>query len=285
LSEIIEETFADLHRRHVTQFKGLYDAVTKEIEQYRDNAENGLSEHEREWLTTLILGFRERFETWIPEETKYLQTLYGQTDEPFTLPCHAYLHIAYDLPLVIAATLQPRAGSNAPVVNKDRARQIFFSMTGAFKNAMNSDWPKPMMVALLQLRALDAEGLFLNWIALLRAGAWNSACDLAHARETDRPTLRRKLHQQIYETLKNARAHSRIWGKIFALVPPDPIAMWSGAATIALALGAAALGWESIGLAAVSVGLLPVFQHILKRTYARKLAKLYRTLSPPSRQR
>jgi hypothetical protein len=262
-----EGVLANVHRTRVAAFESLYDEITKQIEKYRDDGKNGLSDNEREWLTTLIIGFRERFKNWIPEETTYLRTIYERKrSDTFVLAAHAYLHIAYDLPLVIAGTLGPRTGSITPPLNEHRARQLFLSLRETFERAFRSSWSKPTLVKLLQ--AIDqgqGRPVFTSWVIQLRNGAWHSACDLAYAR-VDQPAL--KLHQQVQSNLERALARFWLWDKIFAFQAPDPIAS-SIAGVITLLTFAGAVEWHSLDLAITTIVFLPVLQHVLKRFFTR----------------
>ena len=93
------------HPSRVIPLQSLYAEVTKQMAGFRDDEAQELSTEERHWLTTLIGGFEERFTNWVSNEKTYLQMLYTQKSKVVTMAGHAYLHVCYDLPIVMPIIL------------------------------------------------------------------------------------------------------------------------------------------------------------------------------------
>src|SRR5262245_11896608 len=87
-------------------FRLLYDEVT-ELMQLQSE---GLEGKERLWFESLIQGFQTEYEAWPkkPHVIRYLIRLRGSW-QLLRVMAHTFLHIAYDLPRVIADSLRPQS--------------------------------------------------------------------------------------------------------------------------------------------------------------------------------
>ena len=279
-----ELPFSEIHRERVAQFESLYNLVTQEIEGFRDSLPNALAADDRQWLTALIFGFRKRYDEWIPQEIEYLKTLYDASGDTFTVCGLAALHIRYDLPVVIAATL--RGGTeNERLARADHYEQIYFALEKAFKNAMDKPWDKPWVVEFLQSPLLELEAAFLTWLLKMRSDAWFEAKKLARSTEAERASVEDQLHKDVQDRLDFAlTTKGWLWAKIFALATPHPIFAWSGVLFIAASISGVAVllpGWLS--LIGYVLAPLPIVIKLAFRTIAfAQFKKMLASFLPPS---
>jgi len=278
-----ERPFSEIHRARVARFESLYNSVTEEIETFRDRVPNALPPDDRQWLTTRIAGFRERYEAWFPQEIEYLEKLYSQNWNTFTVCRHASLHISYDLPVVIAATL--RGGTEVErLLRADHYEEIYVNLERTFINAIHKPWDKPWLIEVLQWRPLEVEGLFLTWLLALRRHAWFRAKGLVRSTEDDWASLETHLHKEVQETLELALKNLTWWGKLFALSAPRPIPGWVGAELIAaLVSGVAFLlsSWLALALG-FQIGLPFLMNFVFKKIAVIQLNKMLNSFLPRS---
>lgn len=232
-----------VHQRRVRRFQSLYRSVTLQMRRYRDDATNALTVDEIQWLSNLIAGFQERFDNWPTHEIEYLEALYGQNWDTFTVAGHAYLHVSYDLPIVIADSLLGQAASQKALVSTVRASEIYLSLEKGFKDAVHSDWEKPFLVKLFLWRRLEFDTVFLAWLVHLRNGAWIHASQIASSSDSDRSELREALHERVQQKLARALEQTWPWSRIFGLSSPGALTAWGAAAVVGLplAMGVGAL--------------------------------------------
>jgi hypothetical protein len=117
---------------------------------------------------------------------------------------HAYLHVSYDLPIVISQSLQA-----SHLHSQARASQIYMALESGFKAATRSAWNKPLLVKFLLWTPLQFDPVFLGWLIQLRNAAWIHAVYLANVSEDERPAAKISLHRDIEERLR--RALQQFW--------------------------------------------------------------------------
>src|SRR5262249_21151167 len=144
---------------------------------------------------SLVSGFYDRFVRWPSDEPEYLSLLYTQNWGTFTVAGHAYLHVSYDLPVVIADTLPPKFQSDTDPESQTRAANIYLSLEKAFRDAVQSNWDKPLLIKFLLWRPFEFDLIFLGWLIELRRGAWIHAEMLSKISDEHRARWRLRLHQ------------------------------------------------------------------------------------------
>jgi hypothetical protein len=254
------------------------------MERFRDDNGNGLTPDERKWLTSLIVGFYSRFVRWPSDETEYLSQLYRQNWETFTLSGHAYLHVSFDLAVVIAETLrEQQAHSDNPLESQARAAEIYLALEKGFRDAVRSNWDKPPLVKFLLWRPFEFDSLFLAWLIQLRNSAWIHALKLSAAPDDrHRRALKLRLHAAVLSKLEDALTQSWPWSKIFGLSAPGALAAWGSAAGATLPLGIAMSAF-SLPLAIGTEILFPVLLRGLFETLAKsRLNKLIESFESPT---
>lgn len=119
----------------VKPFKLLYESVDRGLERYLDD-HGGLDAQAKQWLEWLIDNFRDEFDAWPSRRhlKPYLNKLRSRSTDPaLRLAGHAYLHVAYDMPRVIARSLRTnfpgrttnQTGSRVP---RDAAKLVYLDV-------------------------------------------------------------------------------------------------------------------------------------------------------------
>jgi len=212
-------SFGAIHADRVIPFESLYLVVTKNLEAYVDT-DPDLSGGERKWLTYLGSAFRARYRNWLTEEITYLQKLYTQDWDTFTLTAHIYLHICVDLTLVLLESFRLRGDDGEPLVTRTRGRAIFQRIEAAFETAIHANWKKTHLIRILSSRVLEFDTLFIGWAAGLRNTAWDLATELHTLKPPDQDSLIRGLRQDVQSKMESALQRFWLWAKIFSLRAP-----------------------------------------------------------------
>jgi hypothetical protein len=160
------------------EFASLYARVTADLKRHLDSEQQSgrLSPADRVWFDSLIVGFDAEFQRWPTYTTgpvfEYLDLFESRRASPhLRLAAHAFLHIAYDLPRVISATLQLQ-----PAYTRESMRIAFLR-------------PGPVLLKVFLAHARDGQlGLFARllgrleparaiafWVLALRSIAWVQA--------------------------------------------------------------------------------------------------------------
>jgi len=169
------------------EFELLYRRVTGVLQDFVRRKTNWSSDEEK-WFVDLISGFLNEFEIWDtpttpPSIRQYLQ-LFDRESAQVRLASHAFLHIAYDLPRVIAQTLRPPS-------TEARLGQIFLEPSPLFLKAF-VDFAKEGGFGLMgRLLGWKPSRIVGFWTLALRSQAWIHAMVLAEllakARSSSRP--------------------------------------------------------------------------------------------------
>jgi hypothetical protein len=214
-------------------FSLLYGEVTKVMTAYGI----GLAAQEKQWLVYLIEAFWKNFEAWEykPEVRDYLLRFKRRgVFTVYQLIGHAYLHIAYDLPRVIADShtntygtpLTDPLGMDIPqAIPMDRARLIYLGPGPNFLALMQetSGWPSVTGIfALLKIVPFRKSlmGTFGYWIVALRTVAWIHADSLRES--GNRATLEQSLLasvKQAADEVDQQRRNPFAW--LVRLFPPN----------------------------------------------------------------
>lgn len=176
-------------------FHLLYEEVTRKLNEYLDNPlnEDALSTLEKEWLRYLIHSFRDNYKAWEkggPRLIRYLNRFRTLFSSPyaFRLIGHAYLHIAYDLPRIVADSLsndgysasgKDPLGRDLPIaIDRVRARGIFQKQSPLFLELAEKAFRRygiagiPGVISKLIPERLSLFRVFGNWVVGLRMSAW-----------------------------------------------------------------------------------------------------------------
>lgn len=166
---------------NVKPFSILYEKVEQYLTAYVSNRKNPdrLSLQEKEWFTFLITNFRTEFSKWEADLKlhHYLDYFRDGSNAYKTLGC-AYLHIAYDLPRVIADSLKVQH-SFASGLDIGRARGIYLQQAPAFFELIeNHGTNKEVFGRFFSFLngiipdRFSLVGVMGNWILALRTTAW-----------------------------------------------------------------------------------------------------------------
>lgn len=237
----------DLHLAELTsRFGAVYRAVSIRLSQYvsRSLLLGRATPRSLAWYADLIPLFFREFKQWErprhPEIAAYLGIFHQKKIPPLVrLAAHVYLHIAFDLPIVISEQLPPLSPTELL-----QCQLLHQGATPAFREALRDSrrvfgWPERL------LRILpfydSAVATLTQWALALRATAWIHA-EIMASPYSNRGHLRNRL----------ARAVRLAAEEIQAKMPPDPPSIWPQvlaltpggkwvAATIALAIASGAL--------------------------------------------
>lgn len=245
---------SEVHTSGVSCFESLYRNVTRAMEEFRDDPANRLIRDEQKWITCLVDGFKARYDNWASAETSYLDTLYRRRPprKLVRFAGHAYLHIAFDLPVVIAESLVTNKDGTKPLVSASRGSQIFGQLEDALESALRADWERPLSVEVaLKLKWDDA---VLGWVVGLRNSSWKHAVELADASPEAWPRIVDGLHNDVHAKLKKALRISAPLVAILALRPPrTPVPVFAG---LELLLWVLLSWWFDYRVATVVTGLV-----------------------------
>lgn len=196
------------------RFDELYGAVTRDLMLWVGDEfkETRLDMRQAHWfLAELIPGFETEYTNW-PHLTGDLRTYLTHFDAPrvhadLRLAAHVFLHIAYDLPRVIANTIDAdpsvRSWGRAPFVRPNpRFLKVFLRemRSGRFGVAarLASQW--------------DAAQMLGYWVIALRSVAWIHGEILADATGGLRPILEDRMARGLCEAGQLARQHRWLFG-------------------------------------------------------------------------
>lgn len=169
---------------HTERFGGLYRDVTADLEAFVAHGEEDgtIPTLQAKWFRDLIIGFTTEFRRW---PTYALGTPLGDYLELFEnrkihrdlrLAGHVFLHIAYDLPRVIADSF-----SATPTMRSD-GRRVFIHPTPRFLRVFLSYARKGALGVLPRIAAsFDALRVLAYWVIALRTIAWVHAEVLSDA--------------------------------------------------------------------------------------------------------
>jgi hypothetical protein len=181
------------------------------------------------WFHTLVSGFQTEYDKWGGDRvTKvYLKRCHRKAPKLFHLMADAYLHIAYDLPRVIADSAHHLRPSLPPVFTKDdlpiQASLLFQSMAPVFQKCFTEHG--------MTIRIGGLYGLFSSliprgwirppghWVLALRNAAWIHA-EILEKSGARRPHIETKMKRAV---LSAAREVTRIKSMCMWWWPAPPI--------------------------------------------------------------
>jgi hypothetical protein len=233
------------------EFHALYEAITDELYLFITEAEasGNANPDETTWFTLLIEGFADEFAGWAtspqPAIRNYLR-LFGSSSRLVKVAAHAFLHVAYDLPRVLATNM------NHPNTDKVRLRNLFLRPAPRLRQAFRDHLRAGRLGWVLKpLGRFEAVDVLAYWIIALRSVAWIHAEILADA-PAQRGHWEANLARALYDAGEETRSRWWILGvprlEISRLFQISPVSIvprgFAGAAlTFAgLVLGATVVG-------------------------------------------
>lgn len=199
--------------KEIEPFGLMYEGVEYRLEWYVDNPVNPdrLSDSEKDWFNFLIENFRAEFDEW-PKDEKlrpYFDHFLGRP-KPYRAMGGAYLHIAYDLPRVIADSLAPERTFNDDL-DFGRARGIYLQQTPTFFKVIEEYGTKMKIFGPFALinfliswinPRLSLAGVMGSWILALRTTAWVHGEILHDSTSEMRRNLEKNLRSAVIEATR-----------------------------------------------------------------------------------
>ncbi|GEM_PF-2725412 len=227
---------AEFNKRLVP-FSKTYGEVTKRLSDYRTHNPDSLAPYELDWFGGLITDFQNEFDKWKNTNhplRKHLEAYLGTNKRAFWLIGSVYLHVAFDLPRVIADKMPDVFKGKYPDCLR-RARGIYLKQAPVFLEVFRqfaSDtevvgklawltWPMPKGV-------LEVVG---HWVLALRTSAWIHGETFYQAEQGENAHLnqRKELEEALSEAVKQAFEEKKWWphapgglGLLLAAVPQAP---------------------------------------------------------------
>lgn len=216
-------------------FTRLYAAVKSELRLFMAEAEANFEANrdELDWFEAIVQGFDTEFNAWQtttnPHIENYLRHFDNASSRTLRVAGYAFLHVAYDLPRVLADHMHDPGTDRVQLRNlflrpAPRFRQVFLQQMHAKFSLRNLGLLKPLEI-------------LAYWLIALRSVAWIHAEILA-----DRPGMRPQYETHLARALLKAgeEALSKRWilgvpdleiSRLFQFAPA-PV-MWSDRATSA----------------------------------------------------
>jgi len=164
------------YRENTASFRLLYDSMTEELSKYA----GGLpARNEREWFQELIEGFEREFEAWERNLRlrRCLERIAGVRTQALRVIGHAYIHIGYDLPRVIADSFSHRQAHEV-----SRLQECYLDATNVVRETFEAAATKRSIfggygpVFWIVRRAPIVRYLDLGaWAIRLRERSWDAA--------------------------------------------------------------------------------------------------------------
>jgi hypothetical protein len=186
-------------------FLSLYDDVTVALRSFvRAGLKHGsMTKDEQLWFEQLIGGFDGKFKDWPNAKRgtaigEYLRLFDARrVSKPLRVAGHAFLHVAYDLPRVIADSLNSR-----PATDRPRLRSLFLMPGPVFRERFMAQARAGTFGVLLRpVGHLRPAEILAYWLLSLRSVAWIHAETLADSGGL-RPTLESQLADGLLEAGK-----------------------------------------------------------------------------------
>jgi hypothetical protein len=212
----------------------------------------------QEWFKELSAGFHREFEAWAhyPETHpigSYLRDFEQVRSKSLRLAAHAFLHVAYDLPRVIADTLQASSYGDRRAL-----RSFFLRPAPLFRQMLVNQVRGGAFGAILRpLGFFESTEILGYWLLALRSVAWIHAESLADS--PDRTVLEWQLAGALWATGRRAR------GKIEKL---DNSQLFQATA----AVGFPGLEWRTLGYIA-SILVATATATFAVRSYHQRIAR------------
>ena len=233
--DLNSEEFTELYAEVTRELKGFVSIAVK-----HPDAALKINDSEAGWFLALIDKFEFQFtKVWIVDRELYpYLDRCNNADPLMRLASHAFLHISYDLPRVIATSFswthlpRPHHGISYIPPLKNRFRTVFLRPAPLFRKAFLASAKKGTLGFMGRLVGLfEPAEILAYWVISLRTVAFIHAEILA-----DDPSARKLLEKQIIEGIDDAskKAFSKKWLKllqvpkldnntIFQLLPPTAL--------------------------------------------------------------
>lgn len=154
------------HEKNVRPFRGLYDRITEYLTLHADELDNTSL---RDWVHGLIDAFESRYREWPVREQEFLGVIYSRDDQYFHLTSLAYLHIMYDLPIVLAESLK-----DIPESKLRDYQKVYCVLHRIIRNAFLSNWEGKSLLLNLSGQEVWQKSID-QWLHGLRDRAWQNA--------------------------------------------------------------------------------------------------------------
>jgi hypothetical protein len=186
-------------------FDRLYESVTRLVRGHVAERRPPLAEGERAWLLALVEEFYAERLLWSEERyAAYVSRMARFRPRALRLCLGAFLHIAYDLPRVIADHW-PGASGTGLTLDEVRSQYLYFELDGLLGPAISEVAAHRDVLGLLAVTgripiAKRAMGTLMFWALSLRAHAWLHARALGGADGT-RADVERAMLQAVEAAL------------------------------------------------------------------------------------
>jgi hypothetical protein len=252
-------------------FGRLYDAVTAELRLFiAEAAQRGeVTPAEIEWFEDIIVGFTAEFDAWPvtpqPHIRGYLDLFDTTPSRILRIAGHAFLHVAYDLPRVLANHM------NHPQINRNQIRNLFLRPAPRFRQVFRQHLRKGGFGFILRpVGSVGPVEVLAYWLIALRSVAWIHAEILADS-QADRIRLEQELAAALHAAGDDARSKPWIFGvprleisRLFQFAPA-PIS-FNRFAMIFMVIFSVLFGMIWFREQSVSTKIQTLGQHILLET-------------------
>jgi hypothetical protein len=196
-----------------TAFADLYGDVTSALERHIREQESlgALTALDAAWFRALISGFQTEYLKWPAYRGthlgEYLQLFENERIDPILrLASHAFLHVTYDLPRVIADTL---AGTTGP--GRLVKRTVFLRPGPIFLREFMAHARTGKLGLLARLMGrMESARVLAYWVLALRSIGWVHAEVLADS--TQRPTIEGRMAQALLVAGRYAASTGNVRG-------------------------------------------------------------------------
>lgn len=257
-------------------FDKLYKEVTEALRSYvqEGRSKGEISNQEKLWFEALIKGFQNEFDAWPGYKNnhpyRYLELFSPSHVSPtLRLAAHAFLHVAYDLPRVIADNLDPGNLQQRP-----RLRSLFLRPAPLFRQVFTEQLRAGLFGTVLRpVGYLKSVEIIAYWVLCLRSVAWIHAETLI-----DSPQGRPSLELDLAKGLLKAGQDCITVGGIPGMVRLDNSTLFQVAAPVAVVAEHPTATLVVIGLV-LSVVLVSLFRDRARHKEIKRLAKEVERLS------
>lgn len=189
-------------------FGGLYSEVTTQLSAFMDKAvaDGEASANDKQWFVAIVAGFRAEFAAWPTSQNQHIRAylaLFRSASPLMRVAGHAFLHVAYDLPRVLAKHMH-HAGTD-----RNDLRNLFLRPAPLFRQVVLDYLGQGKLGNTFRpigkFRSLE---ILAYWLIALRSVAWIHAEIIA-----DRGHLRAHYESNLAIALYKAGHHarSRLW--------------------------------------------------------------------------
>jgi hypothetical protein len=214
--------------RKVSSFHALYGTVTGQLRNRWCALRTSGGRNTARWLAFLIAHFRADYREWPTNHllADYIRIFLPRRVSPLmSLSGWVYLHVAHDLPLVIAESLSatsrlPGRG-NPPIIDRVEARLLYTALTPEFAESFYATAKSGRLgvrawVGSRLPFSKQAFGALAYWVITLRQISWTYAECLADTGNT--PAQQQRLRDAV--RVAAAKAASRFWILGLPIDPP-----------------------------------------------------------------